>query len=55
TAPAFWHLCGAHLVEALFFVCGEKGFFYTPAKRGIVEQCCYYSCTYYDLENYCNS
>ncbi|XP_028670389.1 insulin [Erpetoichthys calabaricus] len=84
------HLCGAHLVEALFFVCGEKGFFYTPgrgkreeaveilmkqdapysrdarllleqsiddgkAKRGIVEQCCYYSCTYYDLENYCNS
>ncbi|XP_053547039.1 insulin-like [Bombina bombina] len=22
-------------------------------KRGIVEKCCYSSCTYYDLENYC--
>ncbi|XP_041093470.1 insulin-2 [Polyodon spathula] len=64
------HLCGVHLVEALLFVCGPKGFFYTseillsPAahlllegreKRGIVEQCCHYYCTYYDLENYCNN
>ncbi|XP_053496958.1 insulin [Ictalurus furcatus] len=23
-------------------------------KRGIVEQCCHFSCDYYDLENYCN-
>ncbi|XP_043938488.1 insulin-like [Protopterus annectens] len=86
------HLCGSHLVEALFFVCGDRGFFSTHGrgkrdktteyftrpsvpyssavktllepersldvdgreKRGIVEQCCHYLCTYYDLENYCN-
>nr|prf insulin 1 [Mus musculus] len=24
------HLCGPHLVEALYLVCGERGFFYTP-------------------------
>nr|prf insulin [Balaenoptera physalus] len=24
------HLCGSHLVEALYLVCGERGFFYTP-------------------------
>nr|3BXQ_B Chain B, insulin B chain [unidentified]3BXQ_D Chain D, insulin B chain [unidentified] len=23
-------LCGSHLVEALYLVCGERGFFYTP-------------------------
>ncbi|KAE8593752.1 hypothetical protein XENTR_v10019299 [Xenopus tropicalis] len=23
-------------------------------KLGIVEKCCYRSCTYYDLEHYCN-
>nr|7YQ3_B Chain B, Insulin, isoform 2 [Homo sapiens]7YQ4_B Chain B, Insulin, isoform 2 [Homo sapiens]7YQ5_B Chain B, Insulin, isoform 2 [Homo sapiens]8GUY_B Chain B, Insulin, isoform 2 [Homo sapiens]8GUY_D Chain D, Insulin, isoform 2 [Homo sapiens] len=23
------HLCGSHLVEALYLVCGERGFFYT--------------------------
>nr|1MHJ_B Chain B, INSULIN [Homo sapiens] len=23
------HLCGSHLVEALYLVCGERGF-YTP-------------------------
>ncbi|XP_071073997.1 insulin [Dasypus novemcinctus] len=29
------HLCGSHLVEALYLVCGERGFFYTPkARRG---------------------
>ncbi|XP_049637244.1 insulin [Suncus etruscus] len=27
------HLCGAHLVEALYLVCGERGFFYTPKAR----------------------
>nr|pir insulin I2 - North American paddlefish (Polyodon spathula) [Polyodon spathula] len=26
------HLCGSHLVEALYLVCGERGFFYTPNK-----------------------
>ncbi|XP_060941232.1 insulin-like [Limanda limanda] len=24
------HLCGADLVDALYLVCGERGFFYTP-------------------------
>nr|1SJT_B Chain B, PROINSULIN [Homo sapiens] len=23
------HLCGSDLVEALYLVCGERGFFYT--------------------------
>nr|AAC78289.1 proinsulin-like protein BKRA [synthetic construct] len=49
------HLCGSHLVEALYLVCGERGFFYTPkTKRGIVEQCCTSICSLYQLENYCN-
>ncbi|XP_072252172.1 preproinsulin b [Leuresthes tenuis] len=26
------HLCGSHLVDALYFVCGERGFFYTPSR-----------------------
>ena len=29
SAPAL-HLCGSHLVDALYFVCGELGFFYSP-------------------------
>lgn len=34
-APALvnQHLCGSHLVEALYLVCGERGFFYTPKAR----------------------
>uniref|UniRef100_A0A8C7I332 Insulin-like domain-containing protein n=1 Tax=Oncorhynchus kisutch TaxID=8019 RepID=A0A8C7I332_ONCKI len=24
------HLCGSHLVDALYLVCGEQGFFYNP-------------------------
>ncbi|XP_067901959.1 insulin-like [Heterodontus francisci] len=24
------HLCGSHLVETLYFVCGQKGFYYVP-------------------------
>uniref|UniRef100_A0A8D0D828 Insulin n=1 Tax=Sander lucioperca TaxID=283035 RepID=A0A8D0D828_SANLU len=24
------HLCGSSLVDALYFVCGERGFFYRP-------------------------
>ncbi|XP_005916546.2 insulin [Haplochromis burtoni] len=26
------HLCGSHLVDALYFVCGERGFFYNPSR-----------------------
>ncbi|XP_008576869.1 PREDICTED: insulin, isoform 2-like [Galeopterus variegatus] len=39
-APAFvnQHLCGSHLVEALYLVCGERGFFYTPKARREVEE-----------------
>ncbi|XP_019935205.2 preproinsulin b [Paralichthys olivaceus] len=29
SAPA-QHLCGSHLVDALYFVCGERGFFFSP-------------------------
>ncbi|KAF7474298.1 insulin [Marmota monax] len=32
------HLCGSHLVEALYLVCGERGFFYTPKSRREVEE-----------------
>ncbi|XP_030595445.1 preproinsulin b [Archocentrus centrarchus] len=31
SAP-FKHLCGSHLVDALYFVCGERGFFYNPSR-----------------------
>ncbi|XP_015239095.1 insulin isoform X2 [Cyprinodon tularosa] len=24
------HLCGSHLVDALYLVCGERGFYYRP-------------------------
>nr|P0C236.1 RecName: Full=Insulin; Contains: RecName: Full=Insulin B chain; Contains: RecName: Full=Insulin A chain [Polypterus senegalus] len=48
------HLCGSHLVEALYLVCGNRGFFYIPSKMGIVEQCCDTPCSLYDPENYCN-
>nr|XP_020446870.1 insulin-like [Monopterus albus] len=27
------HLCGSHLVDALYFVCGEWGFFYSPNRH----------------------
>ncbi|MED6247208.1 hypothetical protein ATANTOWER_007425 [Ataeniobius toweri] len=23
------HLCGSHLVDALYFICGERGFYYS--------------------------
>ncbi|GLD46635.1 insulin-like protein [Lates japonicus] len=29
-ATATHYLCGAHLVDALYFICGERGFFYMP-------------------------
>uniref|UniRef100_A0A3B5LIA8 Insulin n=2 Tax=Poeciliinae TaxID=586240 RepID=A0A3B5LIA8_9TELE len=43
------HLCGSHLVDALYLVCGDRGFFYS-----IVEQCCHRPCSIFDLQNYCN-
>lgn len=33
-----WHLCGSHLVDTLYFVCGERGFFANangPHKRDV--------------------
>lgn len=27
------HLCGSHLVDALYLVCGERGFFYNPRRE----------------------
>ncbi|XP_058518660.1 insulin isoform X1 [Ochotona princeps] len=32
------HLCGSHLVEALYLVCGERGFFYIPKARRDVDE-----------------
>ncbi|XP_078787234.1 insulin-like [Oryzias latipes] len=29
-ATTLQHLCGSHLVEALYIVCGDNGFFYNP-------------------------
>ncbi|KAM6907657.1 insulin [Xenentodon cancila] len=26
------HLCGSHLVDALYLVCGDNGFFYNPKR-----------------------
>uniref|UniRef100_A0A3B5LU77 Insulin n=1 Tax=Xiphophorus couchianus TaxID=32473 RepID=A0A3B5LU77_9TELE len=48
------HLCGSHLVDALYFICGERGFYYSPNRRGIVEQCCHKPCSIHHLEDYCN-
>nr|Q98TA8.1 RecName: Full=Insulin; Contains: RecName: Full=Insulin B chain; Contains: RecName: Full=Insulin A chain; Flags: Precursor [Pantodon buchholzi]AAK28712.1 preproinsulin [Pantodon buchholzi] len=31
------HLCGSHLVDALYMVCGEKGFFYQPKTKRDVD------------------
>ncbi|KAM6467675.1 insulin [Python bivittatus] len=32
------HLCGSHLVEALYLVCGDRGFYYSPRSRRNMEQ-----------------
>ncbi|XP_053103748.1 insulin [Hemicordylus capensis] len=32
------HLCGTHLVEALFLVCGDRGFYYNPKERRSIEE-----------------
>ncbi|XP_054828012.1 insulin [Eublepharis macularius] len=31
-------LCGPHLVEALYLVCGERGFYYAPKARRSIEE-----------------
>ncbi|XP_069811632.1 insulin-like growth factor I isoform X1 [Dendropsophus ebraccatus] len=57
-------LCGAELVDALQFVCGERGFFFSKPvgygyssrrshHRGIVDECCFQSCDLRRLEMYC--
>lgn len=56
-------LCGGELVDALQFVCDDRGFYFsrptsrtsnrrTPT-RGIVEECCFRSCDLHLLEQYC--
>ncbi|XP_059207253.1 insulin-2-like [Centropristis striata] len=61
-------LCGSHLVDALYLVCGERGFVYHPKRDvdsatgedrvngppGLVRQCCHQPCSIFDLQNYCN-
>nr|1B9G_A Chain A, PROTEIN (GROWTH FACTOR IGF-1) [Homo sapiens] len=44
-------LCGAELVDALQFVCGDRGFYFN--KPGIVDECCFRSCDLRRLEMYC--
>nr|XP_020838020.1 insulin-like growth factor I isoform X6 [Phascolarctos cinereus] len=57
-------LCGAELVDALQFVCGERGFYFSKptgygssSRRlhhtGIVDECCFRSCDLRRLEMYC--
>ncbi|XP_078286452.1 insulin-like growth factor [Rhinoraja longicauda] len=53
-------LCGAELVDALQFVCAERGFYFvnrmsrrSRRNRGIVEECCFRSCDLLILEAYC--
>ncbi|XP_046907742.1 insulin-like growth factor 2b isoform X1 [Hypomesus transpacificus] len=55
-------LCGGELVDALQFVCEDRGFYFSrPGRssnrrsqnRGIVEECCFRSCDLNLLEQYC--
>ncbi|XP_032815733.1 insulin-like growth factor 2 [Petromyzon marinus] len=55
-------LCGSELVDALQFVCGDRGFYFVrhPSsrshgrpKKGIVEECCFSKCDLRLLEMYC--
>uniref|UniRef100_A0A3Q4BSL9 Insulin n=1 Tax=Mola mola TaxID=94237 RepID=A0A3Q4BSL9_MOLML len=56
-------LCGGELVDALQFVCEDRGFYFSrptsrgnnrrPPNRGIVEECCFRSCDLNLLEQYC--
>ncbi|KAM8861917.1 insulin-like growth factor 2 isoform 2-T2 [Synchiropus picturatus] len=56
-------LCGGELVDALQFVCEDRGFYFSrptirgnsrrTQNRGIVEECCFTSCDLNLLEQYC--
>ncbi|XP_065148309.1 insulin-like growth factor II isoform X1 [Paramisgurnus dabryanus] len=55
-------LCGGELVDALQFVCEDKGFYFSQPsrsnnrhgqRRGIVEECCFRSCNLALLQQYC--
>uniref|UniRef100_A0A4W5NX78 Insulin-like growth factor 2 n=1 Tax=Hucho hucho TaxID=62062 RepID=A0A4W5NX78_9TELE len=56
-------LCGGELVDALQFVCEDRGFYFSrptsrsnsrrSQNRGIVEECCFRSCDLNLLEQYC--
>ncbi|XP_044049632.1 insulin-like growth factor 2b isoform X1 [Siniperca chuatsi] len=56
-------LCGGELVDALQFVCEDRGFYFSrptsrgnnrrTQNRGIVEECCFRSCDLNLLEQYC--
>uniref|UniRef100_A0AAY4BW38 Insulin-like growth factor 2 n=1 Tax=Denticeps clupeoides TaxID=299321 RepID=A0AAY4BW38_9TELE len=54
-------LCGGELVDTLQFVCGDRGFYFSRPNRlsgrrgygGIVEECCFRTCTLELLEQYC--
>ncbi|KAG7473806.1 insulin-like growth factor 2b [Megalops cyprinoides] len=55
-------LCGGELVDALQFVCEDRGFYFSRptsrsnsrrAQKGIVEECCFRSCNLMLLEQYC--
>ncbi|ELW71586.1 Insulin-like growth factor I [Tupaia chinensis] len=57
-------LCGAELVDALQFVCGDRGFYFSKPtgygsssrrapQTGIVDECCFRSCDLRRLEMYC--
>ncbi|XP_042351372.1 insulin-like growth factor 2b [Plectropomus leopardus] len=55
-------LCGGELVDALQFVCEDRGFYFSRPtsrgsarrnQRGIVEECCFRSCDLNLLEQYC--
>ncbi|XP_077453393.1 insulin-like growth factor 2 [Stigmatopora argus] len=56
-------LCGGELVDALQFVCEDRGFYFSrptsrgntrrSQNRGIVEECCFRSCDLSLLEQYC--
>ncbi|KAG5844220.1 hypothetical protein ANANG_G00160060 [Anguilla anguilla] len=36
-AASTQHLCGSHLVEALYLVCGSNGFFFNPKDKRDLE------------------
>ncbi|TNN00540.1 insulin-like growth factor 2b [Takifugu flavidus] len=56
-------LCGGELVDALQFVCEDRGFYFSrptsrgssrrTQNRGIVEECCFRSCDLKLMEQYC--